>query len=156
MLDGGAPHGRHYYWKAHRLPALADEAIDILIARMAAATSPFAQIGGWAVSGAASRVDPGATAVGDRTPGYEINVTVGWAPTPTDPGTRHVAWARETWEALRPYGDGVYANFISDEGATGVRYAYGERLHRLQALKAEHDPDNFFRLNNNIEPGEAP
>jgi hypothetical protein len=46
----------------------------------------------------------------------------------------------------------VYANFISDEGAAGVEYAYGDRLQRLQALKALHDPDNFFHLNNNIAP----
>ena len=66
----------------------------------------------------------------------------------TVPG--HVAWVRRTWEALRPYGAGVYANFISDEGDAGVAYAYGEHLGRLRALKAIHDPDNFFRLNNNI------
>jgi FAD/FMN-containing dehydrogenase len=150
MLDGGAPHGRHYYWKAHRLPHLTDEVIDIVTSRMATATSPFGQIGGWAVGGAVSRVDASATAVGDRTPGFEVNVTVGWAP--NDPAARHVAWVREAWEALRPYGDGVYANFISDEGAAGVQYAYGERLQRLQALKADHDPDNFFRGNNNITP----
>jgi FAD/FMN-containing dehydrogenase len=154
MLDGGAPHGRHYYWKAHRLPALTDQVIDILVARMAAATSPFAQISGWAVGGAVSRVDPDATAVGDRQPGFELNATIGWAP--HEPGTRHVAWVRETWEALRPYGEGVYANFLSDEGPAGVQCAYGERLHRLQALKLDCDPDNVFRLNNNIMPRKQP
>lgn len=151
MQDGGAPHGRHYYWKAHRLPDLTDDVIDIFCSAMAAPTTPFAQINGWAVGGAVSRVDPDATAVGDRDPGFEMSITAGWAP--SDPeGHRHVAWVRETWEALRPYGEGVYANFISDEGAAGVAYAYGDRLARLQALKAVHDPDNFFRLNNNVTP----
>jgi FAD/FMN-containing dehydrogenase len=154
MLDGGAPHGRHYYWKAHRLPALPDEVIDVLIERMSSATSPFAQVNGWAIGGAASRVAPDATAVGDRAPGYEMNITVGWAPADPEPG-RHVAWVREAWEALRPHGDGVYANFISDEGASGVEYAYGDRLTRLRALKAVHDPDNVFHLNNNITPDPA-
>jgi hypothetical protein len=151
MLDGGAPHGRHYYWKAHKLPTLTDEVIDIFLESISAATSPFAQINGWAVGGAVSRVADDATAVGDRHEGFEMSITVGWPPPDPDPD-RHKAWVRDAWDALRPYGEGVYANFISDEGTTGVEYAYGERLQRLRSLKARYDPDNFFHLNNNIAP----
>src|SRR5699024_1220361 len=110
---GGAPHGRHYYWKAHRLPELTDEVIDVFRSRMAAATTPFAQVNGWAVGGAVSRIDPDATAVGDRNPGFEMSITAAWPPSDPD-SHRHVAWVRDAWEALRPYGEGVYANFISD------------------------------------------
>jgi FAD/FMN-containing dehydrogenase len=152
MLDGGAPHGRHYYWKAHKLPSLTDQVIDIFLGAMASATSPFAQINGWAVGCAVSRVADDETAVGDRSEGFEMSITVGWPPPDADPD-RHKTWVRDTWTALEPYGDGVYANFISDEGAAGVEYAYGHRLQRLQALKARVDPDNFFHLNNNITPG---
>jgi FAD/FMN-containing dehydrogenase len=151
MLDAGAPHGRHYYWKAHKLPSLTDEVIDIFLATTSTATSPFAQINGWAVGGAVSRVADDATAVGDRHEGFEMSITVGWPPPDTDPD-RHKRWVRDAWEALRPYGEGVYANFISDEGTSGVEYAYGDRLQRLRALKASYDPDNFFHLNNNIAP----
>jgi FAD/FMN-containing dehydrogenase len=151
LLDGGAPHGRHYYWKAHRLPELNDEVIDIFSSRMAAPTTPLAQVNGWVIGGAVSRVADDATAVGDRAPGFEMSVTAAW-PAGDPDSAKHVAWVRDAWEALRPYGEGVYANFISDEGAAGVAYAYGDRLARLQALKAAHDPDNFFRLNNNITP----
>jgi hypothetical protein len=154
ILDGGAPHGRHYYWKAHRVPTLSDEVIDVVLERMASTTSPFAQINGWAVGGAVSRVDADATAVGDREIGFEINLTVGWPPVDSE-GERHKAWVREGWEALRPYSSGVYANFISDEGDTGVESAYGDRLTRLTALKDTHDPDNFFRMNANIAPSAA-
>jgi FAD/FMN-containing dehydrogenase len=73
MLDGGAPHGRHYYWKSHRLPGLADEVVDVLVERLAAITSPFSQIGGWAMGGAVSRVDPDATAVGEREVGFDLS-----------------------------------------------------------------------------------
>jgi hypothetical protein len=114
-------------------------------------SSPFCQINGWAVGGAVSRVAPDATAVGDRDPGFEMSITVGWPPSDGD-GERHRAWAREGWEALRPHGEGVYANFISDEGAAGLEYAYGGRLGRLRALKDRYDPDNFFRMNNNVTP----
>jgi FAD/FMN-containing dehydrogenase len=151
MLDASAPHGTHYYWRSHRLPALTDEAIEILVARVEALTSPFSQIGGWAVGGAAGRVDPGATAVGAREQGFEINVTAAW-PAPDPEAERHRAWVRDGWEALRPWSAGVYANFIADEGAAGVRAAYGDRLARLVALKDRMDPENVFRLNANIPP----
>jgi FAD/FMN-containing dehydrogenase len=151
MLDGGAPHGRHYYWKAHRLSSLTDSIIDVIIGRTEAITSPFSQIGGWAVGGAVSRADPNATAVAHRGVGFEINNAAAWMP--ADPnGERHVAWVREGWEALRPYSAGVYANFLSDEGAAGLEAAYGGRLQRLTALKDRYDPANVFRLNANIPP----
>jgi FAD/FMN-containing dehydrogenase len=155
MLDGGAPHGMHYYWKSHRLPVLSDEVIDVLVARVEGITSPFSQIGGWAVGGAVSRADPGATAVGEREVGFEVNVTAAWSPREPD-GSRHTAWVRDGWEALRPHSVGVYANFLSDEDATGVRAAYGERLGRLTALKDRYDPTNFFRMNANIPPSRTP
>ncbi|HLE99850.1 MAG TPA: FAD-binding oxidoreductase [Gaiellaceae bacterium] len=151
MLDGGAPHGRHYYWKAHRLRDLTDEVIEIFLQRVGSLTSPFSQINGWAIGGAVSRVDPDATAVGDREVGFEISVVAGWPGSDPD-GERHVAWVREGWEALRPYSSGVYANFISDEGAEGLEAAYGKRLARLTALKDRYDPTNVFRLNANIPP----
>ena len=154
MLDGGAPHGRHYYWKAHKLPTFNDAVIDVFLGAMNATTSPFAQINGWAVGGAVSRVAEDATAVGDRGEGFEMSITVGWAPSDPDAAS-HVQWVRDAWQALSPHGEGVYANFISDEGADGVAYAYGDRLARLAALKAAHDPDNFFHLNNNIAPDSA-
>jgi hypothetical protein len=88
MLDGGAPHGRHYYWKAHRLPRLSDQVIDTLLARVAAITSPFSQIGGWAVGGAVSRIDPTATAVAERDFGFDVNIAA---------GRRRTSTASATW-----------------------------------------------------------
>ena len=149
LFDGGARHGTHYYWKAHRIPHLGDEVIDRLLAGVGRITSPMSQIGVWAVGGAASRVDPRATAVGAREVGYEVNVVAAWPP-PNPERERHIEWVRSTWETLRPYSVGVYANFLSDEGASGIQAAYGERIARLTALKDRYDPTNFFRLNANI------
>jgi hypothetical protein len=151
MLDGGAPHGRHYYWKSHRLTALPGQVIDSLIEQVESITSPFSQIGGWMMGGAVSRVDPEATAVGEREVGFDINIAAAWMP--SDPGSdRHVAWVRDGWDALRPHSVGVYANFLSDEDSLGVEAAFGNRLRRLTALKDRFDPTNFFHMNANIPP----
>jgi FAD/FMN-containing dehydrogenase len=153
MLDGGAPHGMHYYWKSHRIPVLSDDVVATFVERVETITSPFSQIAGWAVGGAVCRADTDATSVGarEREVGFEINVTAAW-PTRDQAGDAHVAWAREGWDRLRPHAAGVYANFLSDEGEPGVEEAYGDRIERLHALKHRYDPSNVFRLNANIRP----
>lgn len=153
MLDGGAAHGMHYYWKSHRLPRLTDEVIDVIVSRVESIPTPFSQISGWAVGGAVSRGNSESTAVGEREVGFELNITASWPP--SDPnGERHRAWVREAWEAMRSFSVGVYANFLSDEDAAGVKAAYGARLKRLTALKDRYDPTNFFRMNANIPPSQ--
>ena len=151
MLDAGAPHGRHYYWKSHRLPEINDAVIDVIMEQAASATAPFWQMNGWAVGGAVTRVDADATAVGPREVGFDLNVLAAWPP-PDPNADEHRTWVREGWAALQPHSTGVYTNFLSDEGTAGVETAYGDRLARLTALKDKHDPDNFFRLNANIQP----
>jgi hypothetical protein len=96
-------------------------------------------------------VDPGATAVGAREVGFDVNLVAGWPAADPEP-ERHAAWVREGWDALRPERAGVYANFLSDEGESGVEAAYGDRLARLTALKDRWDPGNVFDANANIPP----
>jgi hypothetical protein len=115
--------------------------------------SPMSYIVGFAMGGAASRVDPDATPLGVREIGYEINM-VGVLPPGSNTDDRHRTWVRRGWEALRPHSTGVYAKFLSDEGASGVRRAYGEHFGRLTALKTRYDRTNFFRQNANIPPGD--
>lgn len=153
MLDGGAPHGRHYYWRSHRFPTLPDKLIDTFMACVASVSAPFWQINGWAVGGAASRVPADATAVGEREPGFDFNVVAAWPARDTN-SESYVSWVRDSWELMKPHAKGVYANFISDEGAIGVHAAYGDRLARLTALKDRYDPQNVFRHNANIPPSQ--
>jgi hypothetical protein len=122
--------------------------------RMGTITSPFSQIQAWAMGGAVSRVAADATAVGEREVGFDISFITGWPP-PDPEGAPHKAWVREGWDALRSHSVGVYANFISDEGAAGVQAAYGGGLARLTALKDRWDPANVFRNNANIPPSEG-
>jgi FAD/FMN-containing dehydrogenase len=66
---------------------------------------------------------------------------------------RHIAWVRETWQAMQPFATGAYVNFMSDEPAESVQAAYGpDKYERLVALKRRYDPENIFRHNQNIVP----
>jgi FAD/FMN-containing dehydrogenase len=141
----------HYYWRSQRVPKLADDVIDVLTGLVEGITSPLSYVAGFAMGGAAGRVDAGATAVGERGDGVELSIVAGWPP-PDPAAERHVTWVRQGWTDLRPHSTGVYAHFLSDEGSTGVQDAYGERLQRLTALKDRYDPTNLFRLNANIPP----
>jgi FAD/FMN-containing dehydrogenase len=152
LLDGGAAPGAHAYWRSHRLPELSDPVIAEIVSLAESAASPLSLLNGWVIGGAASRVPAAATAVGEREVGYELRLIAVWPPGDPD-GERHRAWVREGWNSLRPHSSGrQYASFLSDEGAAGVRAAYGDRLARLTALKRRYDPTNFFRLNPNIPP----
>jgi FAD/FMN-containing dehydrogenase len=152
LLDLSASPGTASYWRSQRLPAgLPDAAIDVIADAVAGVTSPLSLVNGWLIGGAASRVAAEATAVGPRPPGFELRFIANWRAGDPDP-ERHRAWARDGWERLRPYSTGQFATFLSDEGAAGVRRAYGDRLDRLTALKNRYDPSNVFRLNPNIIP----
>jgi FAD/FMN-containing dehydrogenase len=151
MVDAGNQHGMHYYWRSQRIPEFADDVIDVVTGLTDAITSPLSYTAGFAMGGAAGRVDPDATAVGERGRGFELSIVAGWPP-PDPGGDRHTAWVRQGWTDLRPYSAGVYSHFLSDEGAAGVEAAYGGRLRRLTALKDRYDPANFFRMNANIPP----
>ena len=63
-------------------------------------------------------------------------------------------WVRGFWSALEPWHQTVYVNFLENEGEERIRSAYGaEKYDRLKTLKRKYDPDNFFRINQNIPPG---
>jgi FAD/FMN-containing dehydrogenase len=63
-----------------------------------------------------------------------------------------VRWTRELFDAMSPHFRGVYVNNLGEEGSDRVRDAYGVNYKRLAAIKAACDPDNVFRLNQNIRP----
>jgi FAD/FMN-containing dehydrogenase len=152
MFDAAYPHGRGYYWKAWKLPPFSDGAIDVIVEQASAMTSPLSAIPIFTLGGAVARVDDDATSFTGRSAAHDINVVASWLPDDPEPD-RHKAWARAAWEAMRPFSDGVYVNFLSDEPQEHVRVAYGDRKYaRLTALKGKYDPSNVFRFNQNIAP----
>jgi FAD/FMN-containing dehydrogenase len=63
------------------------------------------------------------------------------------------AWARDYQTALHPYSSGgAYVNFMMEEGEDRVRDCFRDNYSRLSAAKREFDPDNLFRVNQNIKP----
>ncbi len=143
--------GRRYYWKAHFLKDISDAAIDALTDGYASAASPLSLAVLQQVGGAIARVGGDATAYSNREAAYDCFPVAVWEDPAED--ERHIAWARAFWAAMRPFGTGgVYANNLGEEGEERVRAAYGANFVRLAALKARYDPENLFRLNQNITP----
>lgn len=153
MFDAAVPHGRHYYWKSHKLPALTDEMIAVIVEHSSAITSPMSTIPVFTQGGAVARVPDEATAFAHRGAAHDINIVASWEPSDPEP-ERHIAWVRDFHAALEPHSAGLYVNFASDEPGESVREAaYGaEKLKRLVELKGRYDPTNFFRHNSNIPP----
>ena len=152
ITDAGNPPGRRNYWRSELLPDVPDEAIDALIACAAQATSPTSPIVLSRVGGAISDVPDEATALSGRRAEWLFHCYANWAD-PDD--ARHIAWARATEEALRPWTmAGMALNFVSDIDNNRVRSSFGaEKYDRLVQLKRSWDPENVFSMNQNIPPG---
>jgi FAD/FMN-containing dehydrogenase/DNA-binding HxlR family transcriptional regulator len=150
LLDRSFPHGQAYYTRGLRIRELSEDAIDVLLSALESIPSARSSTALFMLGGAMSRVGAEETAVANRDAGFEVNLTASW--TPGDDRERHLAWVRRVHDALLPHASGVYTNFLSDDGASGVERAYGDHIARLVELKRRYDPDNFFRLNHNISP----
>ena len=151
MFDPAFPHGRWYYFKACDVAALTDDIIDITAEHSLRISSPLTSFPIWQMGGAVSRVGEEESAFNGRTAGFSYNI--GACTMTADGFEQERSWVRDFWSALAPWHQGVYVNFLGDEGADRVRQAYGpEKYDRLQRLKRKYDPDNFFRGNQNIAP----
>jgi FAD/FMN-containing dehydrogenase len=152
MLDEGAPKGIHAYTRSGYAADLSDGLIDAVIEHGAKMTSPFSQFHFHQMGGAVARVGEDDTAFGNRRAAYAYTINAMWLE-PDEDG-RHEAANRAAFEAFAPYSTGgVYVNFLGNEGGARVRAAYSDaKYERLANLKRTYDPDNLFRLNQNIEP----
>jgi FAD/FMN-containing dehydrogenase len=152
MFDASAPWGHHAFWKTEYLRALDDETVAILCEHATRMRSPFSAIHIHHLEGAVKRLPDDSTAFAHRDARWVLNIVGLWS----DPGDseEHVGWVRELWQAIQPSATGAaYLNFLGEDGPDRVRAAYGaDKYARLAELKKAYDPDNFFRLNQNIRP----
>jgi FAD/FMN-containing dehydrogenase len=151
LLDDVFPKGALNYWKSGFLCELSDAAIDVLVDSFERVPSTMTGIFLDHVHGAATRVDPQATAFPHRQDAFSVLVLAQWRdPADTE---ANIVWARETFESLRPHlTESRYTNFLSADDAGSVRQRYGENYERLVAVKRLYDPDNLFHLNDNLDP----
>ncbi|MGH9249678.1 MAG: FAD-binding oxidoreductase [Acidimicrobiales bacterium] len=151
MFDASFPHGWWYYMRACDVSALPDGVIDVTAEHSMRIRSPLTAFPIWHLGGAVARGGSDDTAYDGRAAGYTFNIT---AVTESAEGfDQERAWVRTFWSALAPFHRSVYVNFLMDEGEERIRQAYGSaKYERLKALKRTYDPDNVFRLNQNIPP----
>lgn len=152
MLDANYPRGALNYWKSNFLSELSDASIATMIECFARCPTPMGQLLLEHIHGAAARVDARGTAFPHRQEGYNFLVLAQWMQ--PDDTIQCISWARETYESMRPFfSSGRYVNYLDDdEVGDPVAAAYGPNYRRLQQIKAKYDPNNFFRMNQNIRP----
>jgi FAD/FMN-containing dehydrogenase len=152
-FDALFPKGELRYWKSRAVSDLSDEAIGEVVELAGRKPTPLTDIVIWHHGGAMSRVGETETSYGGRAAPFLVTAEANW----TDPAQNDeaIAWAREVWDTMDRFSTGgVYLNFpgLGEENEALARAGYGENYERLQALKAEYDPDNLFRMNINIPP----
>lgn len=151
MFDSLVEHGARNYWKSHHLKELSIDGIRQILTFAQTLPSDECEIFIPHMGGKPSRVQAGNTAFAHRNTPFVLNIHTRWRDSSDD--DRCIAWARDFHDTTAPYAQGVYVNFLSDEGDARVRDAYTEQTwKRLVKLKNKYDPNNLFRLNQNIPP----
>jgi FAD/FMN-containing dehydrogenase len=150
-FDGAYPRGEQWYWRADFVNEISDEAVDAHARFGAEMPTWKSTMHMYPIDGAAHDVDASETAWSYRDARWG-SVFAGVDPDPAkvDEISR---WTIDYHEALHPYSaGGAYVNMMMDEGQERVRASYRDNYDRLAGIKAIYDPDNVFRVNQNIEP----
>lgn len=151
LTDASWAPGFENYWKSDYLIGIPDGAIEVLTEHLATITSPLSDFKIAYLGGAAAHLSDD-SALSHRNLPFLLNINTRWPL--GEAGEAHIEWTRSLFEGMKPFSEGkVYVNFLMDEGQGRVRAAYGpEKYERLVAIKRRYDPDNFFRLNQNVKP----
>jgi hypothetical protein len=151
MFDPLYPAGLQWYWKGDFVKELSDEAIALHAQYGAQLPTPLSSMHLYPIDGAVHRVGEGDTAFSFRDCLWS-SVTAGIDADPAN-NDRIVEWAREYWDALHPYSaGGAYINFMMEEGDERIQATYRGNYQRLVEVKRKYDPNNLFRVNQNISP----
>lgn len=152
LFDPLLPPGLQWYWKGDFVKELSDQAIDAHLEHAAQSPSELSLMHLYPIDGAVHEVGKANTAWGARDATWSM-VIAGIDPDPAK-GTALVNWAKGYWNAVHRFNaEGGYVNFMmDDEGEARVQASYGENYARLAAIKSQYDPNNLFRVNQNIRP----
>jgi hypothetical protein len=150
-FDALYPPGLHWYWRADFVDELGDEAIERHAEHAARMPTMLSGMHLYPIDGAAHRVGLDETAFAYRK-ARRAQVMVGVDPDPAKIDELR-SWTIDYWEALHPHSaGGAYVNFLMEEGQDRVRATYRGNYDRLAEVKRRYDPDNLFRVNQNISP----
>jgi FAD/FMN-containing dehydrogenase len=150
-LDPLLTPGARNYWKSHSFATIESGLIDVLVEYTSKLPSAETELAFAQLGGAINRVPSEATAYPHRDVAFLINLHTRWRDPAEDAAC--IAWARSLFEACAPFASGgTYVNFIPEDDKDGVRRAYLGNAKRLAAIKAKFDPQNLFRVNQNIRP----
>ena len=151
MFDALVPPGLNHYWKADFVRELSDEAIAVHHEYGPQIKNFHSLMHLYPLDGAVHDVGVDDTAFRHRDAKF-THIIAGIDPDPAAM-PEHIDWVRAYWSALRPHSvDGAYVNFLMDEGESRIKTTYGDNYPRLVATKRSWDPDNLFRVNQNIAP----
>jgi FAD/FMN-containing dehydrogenase len=150
MLDQVAAPGLRYYGRGNFLDTLDPLVIEPLATAYAEAPSPQSLVLFVRLSGAVTAIPMEATAFAHRNRPWAVTALAIWRDPTDDDANR--TWIERAWSALPALPKAVYVNEIGDEGNERVRGAYGPNYERLSQLKRRYDPNNLFRLNQNVRP----
>ncbi|RWK26469.1 FAD-binding oxidoreductase [Mesorhizobium sp.] len=143
--------GARNYWKSHDFTELSDGAIEATTAAIARLPGPECEVIFGHVGGVAGRVKTDATAFPQRSSHFVMNVHARWREPAMDKAC--IDWARSIYDATRPYAVGTaYVNFMPEDETDRVEAAYGDNYRRLLEIKQRYDPQNLFRMNQNLRP----
>lgn len=150
-FDEGLPAGQRYYSRAQDLAGLPDEAIETVVRCAEGMVGPYTVFYFCPDLGAASRIASSATAYPHPRSPLVLHVLAGWSEPADD--REVMEWTRGFHDAMTPYATGdVYVNLLAEDEEERIPAAYGSNYERLVQLKQEWDPENFFRVNHNLQP----
>jgi FAD/FMN-containing dehydrogenase len=143
--------GARNYWKSHNFTTLVDGLFDVVVEYVGNLPSPQCEIFFGAIGGATMRPAADSMAYAQRDAKFVMNFHGRWEDPVDD--ERCIRWARDFFNATAPFASGgVYVNFMTADEADRVRSAYGPNYDRLVQVKRKYDPNNLFRMNQNIAP----
>ena len=150
-FDPVYPAGDHWYWRADFVKEIPDEAVEVHARFGAAMPTWQSTMHLYPIDGAAHDVGASETPWSYR----DANWGSVFAGVSSDPAEAEAIrrWCVDYFEALHPFAaGGAYVNMMMDEGQERVRASYRDNYERLAEIKATYDPDNLFRVNQNIAP----
>lgn len=150
-FDGLFPPGIRHYWKGNFVKELTDEAIAAHVEHGPKAPNASSTMHLYPINGDCQRVAADATAFGHRDANFSM-VILAASDDPAD-DEANKKWVRDYSDAVAPHSEaGGSINFMDDDDTDRTRANYGDNYNRLVDIKRKYDPDNLFRINQNIVP----